>query len=409
MDRVYNQDVAKLIKVLIQYMDENGYSASMKRDYVSFAKQLSNFMSQNGLQEYNESIGAAYLDDFCQNHEVSTAVKARLFVARMDGIHNSKGLVSHIKMVPPVILPEGLESLLDHYKRYCLEKGLHPGSIWTYDRHCREFLRLLAEESVSNGSGFTTSAVSAACLKLPSKSYFSPVRTFLRYLYDEGELERDYSAIIPRYKKPQPMPSVYSVDEIRKIEMAIDRDSPSGKRNYAVVLLATRLGIRSGNIAMLSMDELDFQSETIRIIQQKTRVPLELPMLPAIRDALIDYIQNARRGSDSKYVFLSMYPPYSHLTATGIGDCIRDAIKAAGIESGNRKQGPHAMRASMASSMVNDNIPYEVVRRTLGHTGKNAIKSYAKLDVKQLEAYTLEPPAATGRFANFLCGRWTGK
>ena len=76
----------------------------------------------------------------------------------------------------------------------------------------------------------------------------------------EGKSDRDYSVVVPNSRSPQPMPSVYSEEELRKIEAAIDRNTLTGKRDYAIVLLATRLGIRPGNIAYITMKELDFQS-----------------------------------------------------------------------------------------------------------------------------------------------------
>ena len=84
---------------------------------------------------------------------------------------------------------------------------------------------------------------------------------------------------------------------------------------------------------------------------------------------------------------------------------VRTAIAAAGIDPDGRKQGPHAFRSSLASSMVNDNIPYEVVRKTLGHTDQNAIRSYARLDLEQLRGYALPVMEAAGTFAAFLEGR----
>ena len=84
---------------------------------------------------------------------------------------------------------------------------------------------------------------------------------------------------------------------------------------------------------------------------------------------------------------------------------VRTAIAAAGIDPDGRKQGAHAFRSSLASSMVNDNIPYEVVRKTLGHTDQNAIRSYARLDLEQLRGYALPVMEAAGTFAAFLEGR----
>ncbi len=87
-----------------------------------------------------------------------------------------------------------------------------------------------------------------------------------------------------------------------------------------------------------------------------------------------------------------------------LGKLTSAAIRSAGIVPGGRKCGPHAFRASLASSMVNDDVPYEVVRNTLGHTDVNAIKSYAKLDVERLRIYALAVPEAAGYFAKILSG-----
>lgn len=167
---------------------------------------------------------------------------------------------------------------------------------------------------------------------------------------------------------------------------------------------AGRLGIRGGDIATLTFEELDLKRNTICLTQQKTAAPLALPMLPEIKAALLDYLEYERASSDSEYVFLSLKPPFSHISVQLLGKLASTAIRSAGIILGGRKCGPHAFRASLASSMVNDDVPYEVVRNTLGHTDVNAIKSYAKLDVERLRVYALAVPEAAGYFAKFLSG-----
>ncbi len=116
--------------------------------------------------------------------------------------------------------------------------------------------------------------------------------------------------------------------------------------------MATRLGLRPCDIVPLTFSDLDFQAEAIRIVQEKTDTPLELPMLPVIHDAF---------------------------------------------------------RSSLARSIVYDGVTYEAARQTLGHRDQNAIRHYAKLDVEQLRLYALEPPAATGHFAEIFSGRCTVK
>ena len=303
-----------------------------------------------------------------------------------------------------IILETSLGRLLEAYADHCRRNGLREGSVQLYWKLALRFLKGLEDAGVTGAADIGPHEVSCACLALKSNYYLSAIHTFLRFLTEEGYTQRDYSCIVPLFKRPQPMPPVYSEAEIRRIEAAVDRQGPHGKRDYAALLLATRLGIRGGDIATLTFEELDFKRNTICLTQQKTAVPLSLPMLPEIKAALLDYLEHERASSDSAYVFLSLKPPFSHISVHLLGKLTSAAIRSAGIVPGGRKCGPHAFRASLASSMVNDDVPYEVVRNTLGHTDVNAIKSYAKLDVERLRVYALAVPKATGYFAKILSG-----
>ena len=303
-----------------------------------------------------------------------------------------------------IILETSLGRLLEAYADHCRRNGLREGSVQLYWKLALRFLKGLEDAGVTGAADIGPHEVSCACLALKSNYYLSAIHTFLRFLTEEGYTQRDYSCIVPLFKRPQPMPPVYSEAEIRRIEAAVDRQGPHGKRDYAALLLATRLGIRGGDIATLTFEELDFKRNTICLTQQKTAAPLSLPMLPEIKAALLDYLEHERASSDSEYVFLSLKPPFSHISVHLLGKLTSTAIRSAGIVPGGRKCGPHAFRASLASSMVNDDVPYEVVRNTLGHTDVNAIKSYAKLDVERLRVYALAVPKATGYFAKILSG-----
>ena len=106
----------------------------------------------------------------------------------------------------------------------------------------------------------------------------------------------------------------------------------------------------------------------------------------------------------AKEIFLSVYAPYNPISTGSIRTSLKKYMIAAGIDVGNRKKGPHALRSSLASSMVNDDISYETVRKVLGHSSNNAIKHYAKIDVEKLRQYCLEPPQVSGNFKAFLKG-----
>ena len=299
-----------------------------------------------------------------------------------------------------IILETSLGRLLEAYADHCRRNGLRESSVQLYRKLALRFLKGLEDAGVTEAAGIGPHEVSCACLALKSNYYLSAIHTFLRFLAEEEYTQRDYSYIVPLFKRPQPMPPVYSEAEIQRIEAAVNRQGPHGKRDYAALLLATRLGIRGGDIATLTFEELDFKRNSICLTQQKTAAPL----LPEIKAALLDYLEHERASSDSEYVFLSLKPPFSHISVHLLGKLTSTAIRSAGIAPGGRKCGPHAFRASLASSMVNDDVPYEVVRNTLGHTDVNAIKSYAKLDVERLRVYALAVPEAAGYFAKFLSG-----
>lgn len=286
-------------------------------------------------------------------------------------------------------------------------KGLQESSIHLHDKIGHYFLSTMAEAGCMKPQEMNAWNVGAACLRISSKWYLSHIRTFLRYAYQSGHTDRDYSGIVPLFKRPQPYPSVYTTEEILRIEGSVNQGSPHGKRDYAALLLATRLGIRSGDISSMTLEALDFNRGLIRLTQHKTGIAIEFPMVPDVKTALERYLQEERAEYDSPYVFLRIVPPYTHISVQAITKIVRTAIAAAGIDPDGRKQGAHAFRSSLASSMVNDNIPYEAVRKTLGHTDQNAIRSYARLDLGQLRGYALPVIEATGTFATFLEGRWS--
>jgi len=301
------------------------------------------------------------------------------------------------------MLPIGLEKLLTDYQNHCSKNGLREGSIAQYEKECRWFLKGLSDCGCKEGVDISASCVVTACLSLTSKSYLASTRTFLKYCAKSKVTDRDYSYVIPPYKRPQPMPSVYTEDEIFCMELAVDRSTNVGKRDYAIILLATRLGLRLEDIRTMTFNELDFNNEEIRLVQDKTFAQLSLPMVYELKNALLDYIHNGRPQS-SNYVFQLVKPPHGLLSKSGIIACFWRALCKADIEIGNRGIGPRAFRSSLTSSMVNDGIPYEAVRRTLGHIDPNAISHYAKLDIERLRVYALPVPVASGKFVNFLSG-----
>jgi integrase len=170
-----------------------------------------------------------------------------------------------------------------------------------------------------------------------------------------------------------------------------------------MILLASRLGMRSGDIVLLRCKDVDFNTDEVNIIQQKTGKNLHLPLIPEVKTALQEYL-DARAVFEEEHIFLNVYAPYHPVTTSTMRSAIRKYMTLAAIDIGARKHGPHSLRSSLASAMVNDSISYETVRKVLGHSSNNAIKHYARIDIEKLRLYSIPPAEPSGAFLRYLNG-----
>jgi len=162
--------------------------------------------------------------------------------------------------------------------------------------------------------------------------------------------------------------------------------------------------MRSSDIRNTTLDDLECINDKLFFTQQKTGEGHELLLLPEIKEALEDYISNGRPNTQDRRVFIRVRAPYQGLTSPGLHSETTKYFRAAGIDITGKKHGPHAFRSSMASSMVNDSVPYEAVSKILGHSDPNIIKHYAKLNVEMLRQCAIEVPEPSGKFKEFLQG-----
>lgn len=171
---------------------------------------------------------------------------------------------------------------------------------------------------------------------------------------------------------------------------AIDFGNPCGKRNYAIVLLLARCGLRAGDIADLRFSDIDWETQTISRIQQKTGNVLGLPLFNDVGEAIIDYLKNSRPESNSDHVFIQHKPPFTHFGGSAVGSMVNHLIWKAGQKTGKRKCGSHALRHSLASRLLENDVPLPVISEILGHTNTKTTMEYLRIDVERLRACALE-------------------
>jgi site-specific recombinase XerD len=223
----------------------------------------------------------------------------------------------------------------------------------------------------------------------------SDVRSFLRFLTLRGILQKDLSAELPTIRVPRDatIPSVWDQELVVRLLGAVDRSSAKGKRDYAILLLACRLGLRAGDIRTLTLDQLHWEDSTIALTQSKTGRPLGLPLTNEVGEALIDYLKSGRPHTAHREVFLKVNPPFDPFMAPNhLHHIVTYWRRLAGITFRTpQKRGIHSLRHTLATRLREKGTAWTTIAEILGHTSVESTRIYAKADVEALRGVALDP------------------
>lgn len=281
-----NQSVEQLTHGLLEELQLKCYGKETLNNYRRILKNLALYMQMNEISTYSSEIGKVFVEDYISTHEISVSFQKMIstVIGRLSDYCVGREYLPQRKK-SPVKLPENHAVLLEDYLSFCKQDGNRARTIKRKRKYCGDFLIYLISLGCNDIKDINSTRICKACLMFHNKDAWAVIRLFLNYLYKENVIEYDFSTIVPHYSRPFIVPATYSEDEILRFEHAIDRSSKIGIRDYAMLLLATRLGMRSGDIVGLTIDEIDFEGNSIHIVQEKTLQPQELPLLPEIKDA----------------------------------------------------------------------------------------------------------------------------
>jgi integrase len=314
---------------------------------------------------------------------------------------DQQGFFDHTIKKRPSAPSPFFENLLEEYKEY------HANMVETIskrrlDKHLydiREFLFLLDEQKIRHTEKIRFDHVQAY---FKQKSHLSPVtvsqkarnlRSFFKYLVLKKQLPKKLLDAIPYFRQtPQHLNAIWSEKTVQKLLSAIDRKTGMGKRDYAIYLLISQMGLRCGDVGSLRLDDIDWRNAVIRIIQQKTKRALELPLLENVATALIDYLKNGRPVSSSRNVFLSVLAPYhAFKPPSNLGNSLEKYKNKAGISfPKGLRQGFHSLRYSLATRLLENDTPLPTIAAILGHASIESTRLYAKTNVKMLRTVALQ-------------------
>ncbi len=366
---------------------------------------LVKYLQSKGISSFSMDVGMSFLDDRYQysanpksdaNTDHLRAIQLladfqaheRIFIRR-------KGKQSEIAQ----LFQADFQAFVDYRKN----AGISSRTIISYMIYLERFSHYLMDHSVTHVSEILVSHIhgfiqSTSATHRTATVYCtaSLLRVLFRYLYEQQMISRNIAYFIPSVKcnKKSKIPSAYSQEEIQNMLSCIDRGNPKGKRDYAMVFIAVRLGMRASDICGLTFDNFKWERNTIELKQEKTDEPIVLPLLNDVGEAVIDYIKYGRPVVADTEVFLRLSAPIGRMAAPTLHSIVTQYMNKAGISiPEGKKHGPHALRHSLASALLHNNTPMPVISEILGHTDSDTTSVYLKIDTLHLRDYALEVPS----------------
>ena len=401
-----NLPIGELIAELDAHMVNLGYTPFTLRHHRQAWNALKNLTLSEGETYFTKELGFKLLREHYHVEPYAAKLSEYKTIVRRSVMllleYQISGTIAKRTPKSEWEFPTGFKDVGEAYLSMLLSEGRIKDSTLRNHRHYLVVATLFFE---SHGI-WDISCVNIDALNLYfktlagySKSYINSVvnsiKHFFEFAFKEGCISTQFSFPTVSVYKDRRVPEYYSANEISKILTAIDRANPTGKRNYAMILLGARYGLRISDIRTLKLSDIDFENNCISIIQQKTGKPLTLDLLPDVGWAIIDYLKHGRPDIEAKEVFLRHVHPYGPLgDFDSMGYVVRQYAIAAGIQKDEKveRSGFHMLRYSLASDLIQQGVSLTTISGILGHSELNVTARYTQLDVPQLKDCALEVP-----------------
>jgi site-specific recombinase XerD len=300
----------------------------------------------------------------------------------------------------PEVSPDGLiaPGTADFEKFLLGERSLAPCTAGRYVRIVRRFLSQCFPDGKIHLKRLRTQDVTDFIVHdAPThagstvQATASALRIFLRFLFQKGRILTNLAAAVPAVPRRRPkLPWYLEAQEVEKVLESCDRRRKMGRRDYAILLLLARLGLRAGEVAHLTLDEIDWRAGELLIRGKGARVD-RLPLPHEVGQALADYLQKGRPACSSRCLFIKCKAPLEGFTRRGsVGCVVRAALRRAHLNPPHK--GAHILRHSLATGMLRNGASLGEIGQVLRHQQPQTTEIYAKVDFNALRTLALPWP-----------------
>lgn len=412
--------IMQLSQAVLDELQRLGYAVHTIGIYRGLYARLLRFAETNGTEQYSEEICRRWLKE-------SFGIDATRVVTGSDPVERKKdyqpirvcrcltewdlhGCLPLRKRgkLAALPVPRGFTNAYDSYVAFCHDTGYSEQGIYTRLNRVKRMLLFFDQHGVSDLKAISVRGISAflkSQVELDSGTVATMLvacRAFFRYLKRTGLTDEDLAEKLPkiRTRRQFRLPRVWPRENVLAVLNSIDRSSPVGKRDYAILLLITRYGLRSLDVRRLKLSSFRWNENLIEIVQSKTGEPLRLPLLQDVGWAIIDYLRNGRPPSPLPEVFLTSTVPSRAFGAhsSGLNAILAKRVRQAGVAfPRDVPKGVHAFRHTLASLMLAQGVELPVISAVLGHLSSESTAVYLHIDMEALRQCALDPEEVLNR------------
>ena len=382
---------------LVDDLRRQGYTSQSSVHHVLQMAHIGRWLAENDLRP--EQFTTEKVEGFLRQRRKSGS---RYYITPrglqpVTGFLRRSGIIPAEEKTVPKRTP--LNELLERYAVYLIqERSLCPRVVIQYRRRARHFLSATFDAEALNLSCLTAANVSSFILDETrassvgySKNKIAALRSFLRYLHVRGDLP-DLSGALPSVAswRLAGLPKFLTTDETKRLLSARDRRTRVGCRDYAALLIMVRLGLRAGEVASLSLDDIDWSRGELVVRGKGGRLD-SLPLPQEVGEAIVSYLRRGRPHSGSRTLFLRSRAPYQDLTSGAVQGITQETGKRCGISH----MGAHRLRHTAATQMLWNGASLPEIGQVLRHRGVDTPAIYAKVDRNSLRTICRSWPGAT--------------
>jgi integrase/recombinase XerD len=398
LDRIRALWIGPEIERYVAWLAERGYRARSVWQRVPLLVAFAEFARLNGARSVADLPG--HVDAFV-GKRVSESRNSRRGMAK-----EIRGPVEQLlELVVPGFEPTGrphhaipFAGTVPGFFGYLVtERGLRPASVICYRHHLDRFEAYLQRAGVTGLhelspallSAFVAERSGAGLAKTTVREGCGVLRVFLRYAHREGLVRGGLAETVewPQAYRLSAIPRSISWDDVGKVLAVVDRRTPCGRRDYAILLLLATYGLRGREIAALTLDDIDWKRERLAIPERKAGHSTAFPLSGAAGEALADYLRHGRPASPDRHVFFRAIAPLAPITATAISACAKRYLLAAGIEV--PRPGAHTLRHSAVQRLVDTGFSLKTIGDFAGHRSAASTEIYTKVAVESLRRVAL--------------------